>query len=42
MDIGTRKKGGIDVPGWESKNFLQGGGRGGGNEVFVFYRPYRI
>lgn len=30
MDIGTRKKGGIDVPGWESKNFLQGGGRGGG------------
>lgn len=35
MDIGTRKKGGIDVPGWESKNFLQGGGRGG-NEVFVF------
>lgn len=33
MDIGTRKKGGIDVPGWESKNFLQGGGRGGGRGI---------
>lgn len=41
MDIGTRKKGGMNVPRWESKNFLQGGGRGG-DEVFVFYRPYRI
>lgn len=34
MDIGTRKKGGMNVPRWESKNFLQGGGRGGTRYLF--------
>lgn len=36
MDIGTRKKGGMNVPRWESKNFLQGGGRGGRRGICFF------
>lgn len=41
MDIGTRKKGVWMYPGGNLKISYKEG-EGGGDEVFVFYRPYCI